>query len=60
MIRGHRSRNIWIVFFVLEKDTADSRRYSVAIGLGVVGLILCLIFTWKFSKRQKEKRPEVD
>ncbi|KAI0180061.1 MFS general substrate transporter [Hypoxylon sp. FL1284] len=27
--------------------------WYVAIGLGVVGLILCLIFTWKFSKRQR-------
>ncbi|KAL7626799.1 multidrug-resistance type transporter aminotriazole resistance [Parahypoxylon ruwenzoriense] len=27
--------------------------WYVAIGLGVLGLILCLIFTWKFSKRQR-------
>ncbi|OTB06757.1 hypothetical protein M426DRAFT_72009 [Hypoxylon sp. CI-4A] len=27
--------------------------WYVAIGLGVVGLFLCSIFTWKFSKRQR-------
>ncbi|KAI1393826.1 MFS general substrate transporter [Hypoxylon trugodes] len=27
--------------------------WYVAIGLGVVGLMLCSIFTWKFSKRQR-------
>ncbi|KAI2630642.1 MFS general substrate transporter [Hypoxylon sp. NC1633] len=27
--------------------------WYVAIGLGVVGLILCSIFNWKFSKRQR-------
>ncbi|KAI0382877.1 MFS general substrate transporter [Hypomontagnella monticulosa] len=27
--------------------------WYVAIGLGVIGLILCSIFTWKFSKRQR-------
>ncbi|KAI2636432.1 MFS general substrate transporter [Hypomontagnella submonticulosa] len=27
--------------------------WYVAIGLGVIGLILCLVFTWKFSKRQR-------
>ncbi|KAI5863068.1 MFS general substrate transporter [Durotheca rogersii] len=28
--------------------------WYVAIGLGVLGLILCLVFTWKFSRRQRE------